>query len=247
MGKTMRLDKYLKDMRVATRSQAHNLIQGGHVTVNGECIKIARHPVDPGLDEVSVGGQLVGWQQHWYFLMNKPVAVVTATTDKDTPTVFSLFNQADYRDDLFPVGRLDKDTTGALLITNDGDLGHRLTSPKHHVTKLYQAQVTGHLQTADVETVAAGITLKDGTVVRPAELTLGDYDVALDQTTITLAITEGKYHQVKRMIASLGQRVVQLERVSFGPLILGTLLPGHYRALSETEITQLQKTAGIEK
>ncbi|MGV0167048.1 pseudouridine synthase [Furfurilactobacillus sp. WILCCON 0119] len=241
MAKTTRLDKYLKEMRVATRSEAHGLIRDGHVTVNGVVASQARQPVDPAIDIVAVGGGAIDYQRYYYFLMNKPVAVVTATTDKTAQTVMDLFNPTDYRDDLFPVGRLDKDTTGALLITNDGDLGHRLTSPKHHVEKVYEAHITGTLSKDDVAKVAAGVTLKDGTTVRPAKLVLGDYDVALDQTTIQLTLTEGKYHQVKRMVGSLGQRVVTLSRLSFGPLnVTAGLLPGHYRALSQDEVMALR-------
>ncbi len=246
MPKSMRLDKYLKEMRVATRSEAHTLIHDGHVVVNEVVAKQGRQPIDPAVDTVLVGGQPVVYQRHFYFLMNKPVAVVTATTDKTTQTVMDLFNNNDYRDDLFPVGRLDKDTTGALLITNDGELGHRLTNPKHHVDKVYRALITGTLTAEDVTSVATGITLKDGTVLKPADLVLGDYDPVLNQTTIQLTLTEGKYHQVKRMIGSLGQRVVSLERLSFGPLKLSVgLLAGQYRALSEREVSDLKTAAGL--
>ncbi|MYV16937.1 pseudouridine synthase [Lactobacillus rossiae] len=246
MSKGIRLDKYLKEMRVATRSEAHTLIRDGHVNVNGVVAKQGRQSIDPDQDTVLVGGQPVVYQRYFYFLLNKPVAVVTATTDKTAQTVMDLFNKADYRDDLFPVGRLDKDTTGALLITNNGELGHRLTNPKHHVTKVYQTIVTGTLTEDDVAQVAAGITLKDGTVLKPADMKLDAYDPVLDQTTIQLTLTEGKYHQVKRMVGSFGQRVVRLERLSFGPLKLSTgLLPGHYRALSEEEVNALKVAADL--
>ncbi|GAB6091822.1 pseudouridine synthase [Furfurilactobacillus curtus] len=247
MGTSMRIDRYLTEMRVATRRQTRQLIKAGHVRLNQQLVTQARQSVDPNVDIVTVGGERVIYQPFVYYLMNKPVGVVTATTDVNTTTVMNLINAADFRDDLFPVGRLDKDTTGALLITNDGELGHRLTSPKHHVLKQYRATITGTLSTDDVAKVAEGITLKDGTRLKPATLTVGEQDLVLNQTTIRLTLAEGKYHQVKRMVGSLGQRVIALDREAFGPLTIGSggLLPGHYRTLTEIELAATQRAAGL--
>lgn len=248
MATSMRIDRYLTEMRIATRRQTRQLIKAGHVRLNEQLVTQARQSVDPNGDVVTVGGERVIYQPFVYYLMNKPIGVVTATTDGQATTVMNLINAADFRDDLFPVGRLDKDTTGALLITNDGELGHRLTSPKHHVLKRYRATITGTLSADDVAKVAAGITLKDGTQLKPATLAVGDQDLALNQTTIRLTLAEGKYHQVKRMVGSLGQRVVALDREAFGPLTIGTggLLPGHYRALTEEELAATKRAANLE-
>ncbi|BDZ30573.1 pseudouridine synthase [Lactiplantibacillus sp. WILCCON 0030] len=240
----MRIDKFLHAMRVGTRTQVRRLIKDGHITTNGEPVLSGKQQVNPGSDTVLLDDQQVRYQQYFYYVLNKPVGVITATTDAQAKTVLDLFNTTDYRDDLFPVGRLDKDTEGVLVITNDGALSHALLAPAHHVTKVYEAEVTGEITPAQVAGFNDGITLKDGTQLQPAQAEIVAFHEIENFTTIQIKIHEGKYHQVKRMIGTLGERVVQLRRISFGSLTLPVgLLAGNYRALTDDELTALKADA----
>ncbi|RRK09803.1 rRNA pseudouridine synthase [Lactiplantibacillus garii] len=240
----MRIDKFLHAMRIGTRTQVRRLIKDGHITANGEPVISGKQQINPGSDAVFLDDEQVRYQQYFYYVMNKPVGVITATSDATAKTVMDLFNTTDYRDDLFPVGRLDKDTEGVLVITNDGALSHALLAPAHHVTKVYEAEVTGEITAAQVAGFNDGITLKDGTQLQPAQAEIVEFHEIEDFTTIRIMIHEGKYHQVKRMVGTLGERVVQLRRIKFGSLSLPVgLLAGNYRALSETELTALKRDA----
>ncbi|VDG18493.1 16S rRNA pseudouridine(516) synthase [Lactiplantibacillus mudanjiangensis] len=241
----MRIDKFLHAMRIGTRTQVRRLIKDGHISANGERVLSGKQQVNPVNDAVFLDDEQVRYQQYFYYVMNKPVGAITATTDATDKTVLDLFNKTDYRDDLFPVGRLDKDTEGILLITNDGGLSHALVSPAHHVTKVYEAEVTGEITADQVAGFNDGLTLKDGTELQPAQAEIVAFHEIENFTTIRMMIHEGKYHQVKRMIGTLGERVVQLKRIKFGSLTLPVgLLAGNYRALTDDELVALKADAG---
>lgn len=241
----MRIDKFLHAMRIGTRTQVRRLIKDGHITTNGEPVLSGKQQVNPGNDTVLLDDEPVRYQQFFYYVLNKPVGAITATVDTQAKTVLDLFNTTDYRDDLFPVGRLDKDTEGVLVITNDGALSHALLSPAHHVTKVYEAEVTGEITPEQVAGFNDGITLKDGTQLQPAKARIVAFHEIENFTTLQIEIHEGKYHQVKRMVGTLGERVVQLRRIAFGSLTLPVgLLAGNYRALTDAELDALKADAG---
>lgn len=236
----MRIDKFLHQMNIGTRSQITQLIKKGMVTLNTHRVISGKTQVTPGQDLVKLGEREVAYQVHYYYLLNKPLGVISASTDRHQKTVMDLFNKSDYRSDLFPVGRLDKDTEGLLLITNDGDLAHKLLSPAHHVKKTYEATVTGKLSADTIEEFAKGITLKDGTQLQGAVLQNFNYNKLEDTTEVTIEIQEGKYHQIRRMFGAIGQRVVHLQRIKMGSLAIDVgLLPGNYRELSQAEVDDL--------
>lgn len=237
MAGLIRLDKYLGEMGLGTRSQLKEAARKGRVTVNGQTEKKSDRRIDPVSDIVEFDGQTVAYAAMEYYMLNKPQGVVSARTDHLHQTVVELLEDRK-RDDLFPVGRLDLDTEGLLLITNDGDLAHRLLSPKRHVDKVYFAILSGTLPEDAAALFERGITLSDGTLTRPAALELVKSSQA--GTEVLLTIHEGKFHQVKRMFEALSCRVVYLKRMSMGPLVLDeTLKPGQYRALTGEELIKL--------
>lgn len=227
----MRLDKYLADAGVGTRKEVKEWIKRGLVTVNGVAVK------DPGThvaaeDEVLYDGDPVANEEFVYLMLHKPPGVVSATEDAREKTVLDLI-EAPHPKGLFPVGRLDKDTVGLLLLTNDGALAHRLLSPKKHVEKTYFARVSGEVTAADVEAFSAGIELSDF-ICLPAELVIVERDTAL------VTLREGKFHQIKRMFHACGKEVLYLKRLSMGPLTLDPALPeGSYRPLTADERVEL--------
>lgn len=233
MGKLLRLDKYLADMGVGSRSQLKEMIRKGRVAVNHEIVRSPEGKVDVDQDEVAVDGVAVGYVQKEYYMLHKPAGVISATEDSRHKTVIDLI-ESRQRKDLFPVGRLDLDTEGLLLITNDGDLAHRLLAPKKHVDKVYYVEVDTKIPEDTKERFAAGIQMEDKTVFRPAKL---------EQKTEKsgyLTIQEGKFHQVKRMFQAVGCQVTYLKRISMGPLSLDEGLPcGAYRKLTKQEIETL--------
>ncbi len=241
----LRLDKYLADMGVGTRSQIKEAARKGRIQVNGQTEKKNDRKITPGEDQVVMDGQAVGYVHTEYYMLNKPQGVVSATEDRKYQTVVELIADRQ-RKDLFPVGRLDIDTEGLLLITNDGDLAHRLLSPAHHVDKQYYALVEGELPADAVKQMELGVTLEDGTVTRPANLEiLPEKDGEFTKTLLT--IHEGKFHQVKRMFEALGCKVVFLKRLSMGNLVLDPELEtGAYRSLTEEEIKNLRVLTGME-
>ena len=232
----IRLDKYLADMGVGTRTEAKKYIRQGKVKIDGLIVKSPEEKVDIENQEVSYLDQLVGYDTFEYYMLNKPAGVISATTDVKEKTVIDLITDKK-RKDLFPVGRLDKDTEGLLLITNDGELAHRLLSPKKHVDKVYYAKVKGIVTEADVKVFAEGVSLGQGEMAKPAVLEI----IASDEISeIKLTIQEGKFHQVKRMFLSLGKEVIYLKRLSMGTLVLDENLPlGGYRPLKAEELEQL--------
>ena len=227
----MRLDKYLAEMGVGTRQEVKKQIRQGKVTVNGTVVKAADTKIDETCDEVTIGGRNISYVSYEYYMLNKPGGVVSATEDRRDTTVIDLIKDKK-RKDLFPVGRLDKDTEGLLLITNDGDLAHRLLAPKKHVDKVYYAKIDGMVTEEDVKRFAEGMT-------RPAKL---DIMKSAEESEIRLTIHEGKFHQVKRMFLAVGKEVTYLKRERMGPLCLDeNLKPGEYRLLTEEEIENVRK------
>lgn len=239
MAKLMRLDKYLVEMNKGSRTQIKDAAKKGRIQVNGVPEKKTERKIDPETDEVTFDGQAVSYRAMEYIMLYKPQGVISATEDKRHRTVIDLLS-GENRSDLFPVGRLDIDTEGLLLLTNDGDLTHRLLAPGKHVDKVYFARIEGKLPETAVEQMAAGLTLTDGTPVMPGKLEiLKQWEKGAE---ILLTIQEGKFHQVKRMFEALGCQVVFLKRLSMGSLKLDPeLKPGEYRPLTEKELELLGK------
>lgn len=237
-----RLDKMLTGRGAGSRRAAAAKIRAGEVQVNGTVCRDPAQKVNPEADVVSLSGQPLRMRRERYLMMNKPAGVITATEDAVQQTVLDLL-PADVRRGLSPVGRLDKDTEGLLLLTDDGALCHALTAPRRHVDKRYRVHIAGTLAADAAERFAAGLTLGDGTVCRPADLTiLGQTEDGLCAAEVVLR--EGKYHQVKRMVAAAGGRVVHLKRLSMGPLQLDAALPaGGWRELTEQELALLRDAA----
>lgn len=232
----MRIDKYLANMNVGSRKEVHQLIKKGIVAVNGTTVKTPKQQVKES-DQVTVNGDAVAYQKYHYFLLNKPKGVLSATEDRSQPTVISILAPQDRYQGIVPVGRLDKDTTGLLLLTNDGQLNHELLAPGKHVDKVYRAEIAGVANDATVKTFASGMTLGDGTKLQPAELKILSQDEEHDRSTTEIKICEGKYHQIKRMFGVVGMKVVELERISMGKLTLpANLKRGEYLELKLEDI-----------
>lgn len=232
----IRLDKYLADMGVGTRAEVKKYVRQGKVKIDGRVVKSPEEKVDVEIQTVSYLDQKVTYETFEYYMLNKPAGVISAATDTREKTVVDLIEEKK-RKDLFPVGRLDKDTEGLLLITNDGELAHRLLSPKRHVDKVYYAKVKGVVTEKDVKAFSEGVSLGQGEMAKPAALEILTSD---EISEIRLTIQEGKFHQVKRMFQSVGKEVVYLKRLSMGTLVLDESLPlGAYRALTREEIEQL--------
>ena len=230
-----RLDKFLCDSGAGTRSQVKVILKSGRVTVDGKPEKDGSRKIDPNTVTVCLDGEALGGKRRVVVMMNKPAGYVTATEDPVEKTVMELLPGDMKHLDLKPVGRLDKATEGLLLFTNDGDLLHRLISPKKEVPKIYYARHEGTAGEEDVAAFAAGLTLRDGTVCLPAKLE----SLGAGESLIT--VCEGKYHQVRRMMASRNMTVLYLERRQEGGLILGDLARGSVRELTEAEIRELEK------
>lgn len=239
MGSTIRLDKYLTEMDKGSRSEIKTAAKKGRILVNGSVETKTDRRIDPDKDQVQFDGAAVAYKRQEYYMLNKPQGVVSATEDKRHRTVIDLLD-TEKRADLFPVGRLDIDTEGLLLITNDGDLAHRLLAPKKHVDKTYYAVVAGVLPVDVAAVIAAGMTLGDGTAVMPARLEIESSEGG--ESRVRLTIREGKFHQVKRMFEALGCEVNYLKRLSMGSLTLDeSLEPGEFRELREAELLLLKQ------
>lgn len=216
----MRLDKFLSHTGFGSRAEVKKLIKKKQVVVNGQLAKEVNKQIDEYQDVIQVGGEKVVYEKFVYYLLNKPAGVITATEDKQHRTVLDLLSPTDWQEDLFPVGRLDKDTTGLLIITNDGKTAHDWLSPKKHVTKVYQALVEGVMTKEDQQAFFSGMVLSNGEVCLPAELTLLQIDTDKQECLVEIKLSEGKYHQVKRMVAACGKHVKQLHRKQMGNLVL---------------------------
>lgn len=228
-----RLDKFLCDKKIGSRSQVKSLIAKGLISVNGEVVKNADHKITD-CDVVCFQQKELATEEFGYFMLNKPAGVISATTDASAATVLDFFKDEPYKD-LFPVGRLDKDTEGLLLITNDGKLGHELLSPRKHVAKTYYVKTAHKLSEADIESLEKGVDIGEKKNTLPAKVeVIGDLE-------LHLTITEGKFHQIKRMLEAVNNQVLYLKRISMGGLILDQDLPlGSYRPLTREELNILK-------
>ena len=232
-----RLDKVLAGQSTWSRREVRDWIKGGLVTVNGAPVRDPGQKIIQETDRVAVKGREITLRRNLYLMMDKPAGVVSASRDDGCPTVVDLVPPELKRPGLFPAGRLDKDTTGMVIITDDGALAHRILSPKSHVPKLYLAHIDSFITNAMIQGFAQGIPVGEEGVTLPAEL------VALDLDLARVTLREGMYHQIKRMFASYGAKVLELRRVSMGGLVLdGTLGPGGCRELTPRELILLQQT-----
>ena len=241
----MRLDRLLVTRALGSRSQVQPLIHKGRVRLNGVPVLQPNQEVTPGVDALTLDGEPLDTRLELHYVMNKPAGVLTAARDKKASTVMDLLPAKCQTLGCMPVGRLDKDTTGVLLFTTDGEMNHRLLAPKRHVDKIYLAQVDGPLTEKDVQAFAAGLDLGDFTA-QPAQLEI----LASSPTEATGRVTvhEGKFHQVKRMFEVRGRTVTALHREAFGPLVLDeSLAPGNYRELTDTELAALRAASQQEQ
>lgn len=235
----IRLDKYLADMSIGTRQEVKKYIRQGRVKINEDIIKKPEYKIREDEDKITFDGAPVAYETFEYYMLNKPAGVISATEDKRDKTVLDLIKEKK-RKDLFPVGRLDKDTEGLLLITNDGALAHRLLSPKKHVDKCYYAKISGGVTEEDVRVFKERInigTQEEPEWTMPAELKILEKGTV---SRIRLTIREGKFHQVKRMFLAVGKEVVYLKRERMGALVLDEeLAPGEYRKLTNSELKSI--------
>lgn len=235
----MRIDKLLANRGFGSRKEVKGLLKSGAVQINGVPVKDSSTHVKVEIDKITVHGEVVEYKEFIYLMLNKPQGVISATEDYQQDTVLDLLEMEDAVYKPFPVGRLDKDTEGLLLLTNDGQLAHQLLSPKKHVPKTYMAIIEGEVTEEDVEAFRQGVTLDDGYETMPAILTISSSGL---RSEIEVIIEEGKYHQVKRMFEAVGKRVIYLKRTRMGPLPLDeTLELGEYRELTDEEVLLLKK------
>ncbi len=232
----MRIDKFLSDMGLATRSESRSACKAGLVTVDGVAVRDSSAHIDPDRQIITFRGNTVGYRKYTYVMLNKPEGYVSATEDSRLPVVTELLSDELRRMDLFPVGRLDRDTTGLMILTNNGPLAHRVLSPRHHVAKEYRFTSAEPMAIGVEEYFKNGVTLADGYECKSADIVLDE-----DRMGGVITLTEGKYHQIKRMVASTSNRVVTLERISFAGIELDRgLARGEYRLLDEREISLLE-------
>lgn len=239
MGKKMRVDKLLSNVGVASRAELKKYCKQGLISVNGKVINNPGVQVDSENDDVRFNGEKIVYREFVYIMLNKPDGYISATFDKYDPIVLDLIDQSYLVFEPFPVGRLDKDTEGLLVITNDGQLAHRVLSPKKHVPKTYYAKIQGKVTEEDILAFEKGVILDDGYETMPSQLKILKSD---DMSEIELTIHEGKFHQVKRMFESVGKKVVYLKRLSMGKLKLDESLKlGEYRELTEEEVKLIEE------
>ena len=230
----IRLDKFLCEVEMGTRSQVKEMVKKGMISVDGEVVKKADYKFDETAAKVSVNGTIVSYQKYYYYMLNKPQGVVSATKDNHDTTVLELLKDVPGKD-LFPVGRLDKDTEGLLLITNDGELSHNLLSPKKHVDKTYLVDTLTPVTAQMIQNLEQGVDIGEDKITLPAKVKI------LEDKRIELTITEGKFHQVKRMLKAVDNEVVYLKRLTMGSLVLDEKLAlGEYRCLTEEEVLKLK-------
>ena len=239
LSKKQRIDKVLSNLGYGSRSELKKICKNGLVKVNGKVINNPGVQVDVENDEIIFDGEKVTYKEFIYLMLNKPDGYISATFDKRDPIVLDLIDKEDLVFEPFPVGRLDKDTEGLLVLTNDGQLAHRVLSPKKHVPKTYYAKIEGVVTEDDIKAFAKGVTLDDGYETMPAELVILKSD---EISEIELTIHEGKFHQVKRMFESVDKKVIYLKRLSMGKLQLDkNLALGEYRELTDEEIKMIEE------
>ena len=239
MGKKMRVDKLLSNVGVASRAELKKYCKQGLISVNGKVINNPGVQVDSESDDIRFNGEKIVYREFVDIMLNKPDGYISATFDKYDPIVLDLIDQSYLVFEPFPVGRLDKDTEGLLVLTNDGQLAHRVLSPKKHVPKTYYAKIQGKVTEEDILAFEKGVILDDGYETMPSQLKILKSD---DMSEIELTIHEGKFHQVKRMFESVGKKVVYLKRLSMGKLKLDESLKlGEYRELTEEEVKLIEE------
>ena len=238
----MRLDKFLSQTGKFTRAEAKKVIKSKRVRLNGEVVKDGKIKINEDSDKIFLDGELLALNnKEVYYMLNKPVGVVSATKDDKDKTVIDLIDSPGRKEDLFSVGRLDKETTGLLIITNDGKFAHNIISPKKHIPKTYEAVVTGKISEKEVKIFSQGMELANGDKLQPAHLDVISYSKKDDTSKVRVIIHEGKYHQVRRMFGAVSQRVLELDRVKIGLLELDdTLERGEYRELTEEELNLIK-------
>lgn len=235
----MRLDKFLVECGIGSRTEVKKILKSGQVTVNQAVEKSAKRRIDEQQDQIAYRGEALHYEKFAYYLLNKPKGVISATEDSKHRTVLDLLDDTARQKEVFPVGRLDIDTHGLLLLTNNGALAHEMLSPKKHVDKVYQAEVAGIMTQDDVEAFARGIELKDFTC-QPARLEILAIDEERETSRVQISIAEGKFHQIKRMVRACGKEVTDLKRISMGPLRLDDELAlGQWRRLTASELESL--------
>ena len=233
----MRIDKFLSNMGIASRTESSKAARGGLILVNGSPVKKADVHIDPEKDIITYCGRKIEYRKYTYIIMNKPDGVVSATEDGRDTTVIDLLPEELQRLDLFPCGRLDKHTLGLVMLTDDGELAHRLLSPKHHVKKKYFFECKFPLKEDEIAYLEKGATLEDGYITKPSEIELLE-----NKRSGYITLVEGKYHQIKRMLESVDNKITYLERITFGPLALDeNLVRGQWRFLTESEIKKLEE------
>lgn len=248
MEKLVRLDKLLAEMSIGTRSEIRAMVKKGRVSVNGEVLKDFSKKIDPSLD-ISIDGKSVVYEELSYYLLNKPAGVLSAAMDKKAVTVVDLIDDENKRSDLFPMGRLDKDTEGTLVITNDGELSHALLSPKKHIGKIYSVLVSGIVKDEELLKIKSGFKIDDDIVSLPANVRILKTYPYSDVSWCLIELFEGKFHEVKKIFAAIGHEVVHLRRYSFAGISGTGLKTGEFRRLSDEEIGYLkslndEKTSG---
>ena len=235
-----RLDKILASQGTLSRRDVKEIIKKGRVTLNGIVVRDSAVKVDLNTDTVAIDGEQIPLKKHIYIMMNKPQGVISASDSESDETVVDLVPDELFRKGLFPAGRLDKDTTGFVLITDDGDFAHKILSPKNHIFKTYFARLQHELTVSDIETLEKGITLADGTILKEAKVEIVENS---ETPLIKIMICEGKYHQVKRMFAATGNKVIELHRSKMGELELDSnLKPGECREITPEELIKVQKS-----
>ena len=235
-----RLDKILASQGTLSRRDVKGIIKKGRVIINGKVVKDSAVKVDLNIDEVRIDGEIINLKKHIYIMMNKPQGVISASDSENDETVVDLVPEELFRKGLFPAGRLDKDTTGFVLITDDGDFAHKILSPKNHIFKTYLARLEHQLSDDNIKMLENGITLADGTTLKEAKVEIVEHS---ENPLVKIMICEGKYHQVKRMFAAAGNKVIALHRSKMGNLDLDeNLMPGECREITPDELFKIQKS-----
>lgn len=236
----MRIDKFLANQDIGSRSQVKQYIKKGMVSINGTVCKSPEQKIDENTDQISYNGTVIGYQKHHYYMLNKPAGCVSTTNDNLHTTILDLLKGSVSVKNLFPVGRLDIDTEGLLLITDDGELSHNLLSPSKHVAKTYFARIDGLVTEEHIKAFKAGLDIGDDKPTKPGTLFIKSANPDTSTSEILLTITEGRYHQVKRSFEVLGMKVTYLKRLSMGSLTLDeSLAPGEFRELTDSELQAL--------
>ena len=232
----MRIDKFFSSQKILSRKECGEALKKGLISVNGTTVKKGDFKIDEERDEIALEGKVIGYKQYAYILVNKPFGIVSATEDARDKTVIDLLPNELKKLDLFPCGRLDKDTTGLVILTNDGVSAHNALSPKKHVEKEYYFETADDFSSEDIAAISAGITLKDGYTTKPCRIN------RLSEKTGYIYLTEGKYHEIKRLFGARGNKITKLKRTAFGKIVLDDLKEGEWRFMTEDEIALFCKS-----